>query len=234
MSDYDGAEPRSSVYGNWGKRQVWSDLKENQSPGFAFNYTIKHFVARSTVTFELLKRAASNTTFEVQHVLSATCASGVVDFGAGPGCGAQGALKYLQESGVANVPNVLFLERVAQWKPATEAFSRFGIEVNFVEKAKEDVYGMINLFKEGIEGTTSDGTIVICISHVIADVLKQGDERNGWWQELKMAGGGRKLLVIVLETMDCKWILPTIPEQDIIRHKVLCQDTRNHGAAFTL
>lgn len=181
------------VFSSWAE-QRWSE-RDYACPGFAFKYTSNKFVARAEATHELLEVASRKYAFDLTN-------AEIFDFGAGPGCAAAGAAKFLLQKGIE--PQVTFFEPLQEWEPATAAFLRMGITAEF--DMCPSLQQMVVSLKHRL--LRSSGPFVVCISHVLQDFGGSKQELADWWIGLQQASSGRRFIVLILERSKCEPFLP--------------------------
>lgn len=196
FSQHDDGDRAYSGY----KGSGWT-TETYETPGFARKYVSKKFESRCAGVFQFLQTLNQQFIFDFDNAQ-------IIDIGAGPGCGAVAAAKFLLEIRACRASNPLkatLLDPVKAWSEASGVLNEFGILAKF--KQSVDLEAMVS--SELRTSLDEDGApVLLVVSHVLQDFGGDPSSLSKWWCSLAQALHGRRALVLVLERSPCEQFLP--------------------------
>jgi hypothetical protein len=206
--------------------------------GFARKYVSKKFESRASGVLMFLRNLKEEfmLDFDKAHI---------IDIGAGPGCGAIGVAKFLDEIRVdrASSPcKATLLDPVSIWAETAMVLRTVGIQASFKESpsletmAGEDLRVSLAEVDSPAESATP---VVIVISHVLRDFGGETADVEKLWNSLARVLHGRRALILVLERGPCENLMPrAVPGGGHIfcfksKEPARCEDA-SYGAAIFL
>lgn len=169
--------------------------------GFARKYVSKKFESRTSGVLMFLR------TLNEEFMLDFDNAH-IIDMGAGPGCGAVAAAKFLNEIRVDRTCSsckATLLDPVSIWADTAVVLRTVGIQASFKESASLEMMVGEDLRDSLAESATP---VVILISHVLQDFGGETADVEKLWVSLARVLHGRRAIVLVLERSPCEKLMP--------------------------